>query len=63
MRVIHIVPDIGPGGGGMGEVAVDLSRSLVRDGVDSTVWTLSSAADFAWASERRSLRSGEAVRR
>lgn len=61
MRLIHVVPDIGPGGGGMGEVAVDLSRTLNAGGIDSRVWTLSSADSMEWAANRRSLRSNEAV--
>ena len=61
MRLIHVVPDIGPEGGGMGEVAVDLSRSLSSGGIDSTVWTLSSPKAMEWAAGRRKLRPNEAV--
>ena len=61
MRLIHVVPDIGPEGGGMGEVAVDLSRTLSARGIDSTVWTLSSAGSMEWAVDHRSLRPNEAV--
>ena len=61
MRLIHVVPDIGPEAGGLGEVAIDLSRTLSARGIDSTVWTLSSADSMEWAADRRSLRSNEAV--
>jgi glycosyltransferase involved in cell wall biosynthesis len=49
--ILHLIPSVGPGSFGLGQVAMNLVREQNRLGRNAAVWSLDNEADRQWAAD------------
>jgi glycosyltransferase involved in cell wall biosynthesis len=55
MKILHVIPKVGPESFGLGPVALNLTLEQIGQGVDASIWSQDSESGKQWASETSGL--------